>query len=191
MAIMATADIMAGIMAAGGYPGRVGPVLGRVMVNTEVIIPTLGLAVVDTEGMADITSAFNDTRDCVNCSHIHGGTDYAAPIGTNVEATASGTVVRSYFSETYGNMVIIDHGPSATGNGNVYTLYAHGSLRNVEVGEHVDTGESVMLSGNSGKNTTGPHVHYEVIVTTDSPFSKPFFKDHNVRYSPEALGDFL
>jgi murein DD-endopeptidase MepM/ murein hydrolase activator NlpD len=77
-------------------------------------------------------------------SNPHKGTDYPVPIGTKVVATAAGKVVNAVFSTTHGNRVIIDHGPSKTGEGNVYTLYAHGSKILVKEGQSVKAGEEIM-----------------------------------------------
>ncbi|WP_155960800.1 M23 family metallopeptidase [Flavobacterium daejeonense] len=126
-------------------------------------------------GTATISSLFMSTRTCAKCSSTHGGTDYAVPKGTNVLSTASGTVVRSYYSTTYGNTVIVNHGSNQHGSGNVYTLYAHGESRLVAQGQQVDINEVLIKSGNTGLNTTGPHLHYEVIVTTKTPFEPGFF----------------
>ena len=81
---------------------------------------------------APVSSEFKSRRSCVGCSQTHGGTDYSVPIGTRVRATAPGTVARAYYSRTYGNTVIVNHGLSVQGVGNVYTLYAHGNSLQVK-----------------------------------------------------------
>ncbi len=142
-------------------------------------------------GNARVSSAFKSTRTCENCSNTHGGTDYAVSIGTRVLATASGKVAKAYSSRTYGNTVIVDHGPSVDGNGNVYTLYAHGNSIPVKTGQFVGGGDLVLISGNTGRNTTGPHLHYEVIVTKYTPFESGFFGNLNLRHAPADLKHFL
>ena len=128
-------------------------------------------------GDAEISSEYGANREnCPVCSPTHAGTDYKVPIGTNVQATASGTVVRAGFSISYGNVVIVDHGAGRNENGNVYTLYAHGSSILVSVGEHVSIGQVIMTSGDTGRNVDGPHLHYEVIQTTFGLGSE-FYKD--------------
>ncbi len=139
-------------------------------------------------GDARISSAFLDTRTCAQCSNTHGGTDYAVPTGTDVHATANGVVARSYVSNSYGNIVIIDHGPST--DGNVYTVYAHGSERLVSQGDVITTDQTILRSGNTG-NSTGPHLHYEVVVTNQSPYNSGFFGNLNIRFAPARLGDFV
>ena len=142
-------------------------------------------------GDAPISSEFKSHRTCVGCSQTHGGTDYSVPIGTSVVATAPGTVGRSYYSKTYGNTVIVNHGASPHGGGNVYTLYGHGNSLQVQQGQTIGTGDLLIYSGNTGSRTTGPHLHYEVIVTPYTPFQSGFFGNLNIRYGPGELGYFL
>ncbi|WP_317046429.1 M23 family metallopeptidase [Algoriphagus chordae] len=142
-------------------------------------------------GNARVSSAFKSTRTCEKCSNTHGGTDYAVSIGTNVSVTASGKVVKAYNSKTYGNTVIVDHGPSSDSNGNVYTLYAHGNSIPEKEGQPVSVGDLILVSGNTGRNTTGPHLHYEVIVTKHTPFETACFGNLNIRFAPTDLKYFL
>lgn len=141
-------------------------------------------------GDAPISSEFKSHRTCAGCSQTHGGTDYSVPIGTPVVATAAGTVARAYKSSTYGNVVIVNHGASSHGGGNVYTLYGHGNSLNVSQGQTVNMGDLLINSGNTGRST-GPHLHYEVIVTPFTPFQSGFFGNLNIRYGPGELGYFL
>ncbi|MFI8411232.1 M23 family metallopeptidase [Paeniglutamicibacter gangotriensis] len=87
----------------------------------------------------------------------HNGLDYGAACGTPVKASAAGTVVQSEFAGHSGNRVQIDHG-----NG-LETSYNHNSALKVTVGQKVERGEVVALVGTTG-NSTGCHVHLEVIV---------------------------
>lgn len=86
---------------------------------------------------------------------FHAGTDFSAPVGSKVSATADGTVHYSGFEKGYGKQVIIDHG-----NG-YQTVYAHLSKAFVRQGQHVRRGDIIAFSGNTGLST-GPHLHYEV-----------------------------
>lgn len=86
----------------------------------------------------------------------HKGTDigrvgYTSP----VYASKSGTVIVSQYSSSYGNYVAISHGPGNT------TLYAHMSSRSVSVGDYVNQGDVIGITGSTG-NSTGPHLHFEV-----------------------------
>ena len=141
-------------------------------------------------GNAPVSSAFRANRTCNPCSADHPGTDYAVPVGTDVVVTADGKVVRAYTSSTYGKTVIVDHGAAASGKGNVYTLYAHADALSVSQNQKVTMGQSILTSGNAG-NSTGPHLHYEVIQTTSTPFQKGFFGNVNERYAPTDLKNLL
>jgi Ca2+-binding RTX toxin-like protein len=77
-------------------------------------------------------------------------------------ASAGGVVVRSSFHPEYGNVVIVDHGQIGDDGQRVYTLYAHLNSMSVQVGQHLEAGQLVGLSGSTG-SSTGPHLHYEVI----------------------------
>lgn len=86
----------------------------------------------------------------------HKGTDigrvgYTSP----VYASKAGTVIVSQYSSSYGNYVAISHGSGNT------TLYAHMSSRKVEVGQYVNQGDVIGITGSTG-NSTGPHLHFEV-----------------------------
>lgn len=89
---------------------------------------------------------------------MHRGVDYACPIGTTVFASSAGTVVAAgYNSGGYGNQVVISHPDGRM------TRYAHNSKLLVRIGQHVEQGEAIALSGNTGRST-GPHVHFEIII---------------------------
>ncbi|MCX8024627.1 MAG: M23 family metallopeptidase [Thermanaerothrix sp.] len=85
----------------------------------------------------------------------HRGVDIGVPVGTPVRTTISGRVIYAgWNNQGYGNLVIVENGPWRT-------YYAHLSEIPVRVGQWVEAGEVIGLSGNTG-NSTGPHVHYEV-----------------------------
>ncbi|MCX4963926.1 M23 family metallopeptidase [Streptomyces sp. NBC_00654] len=93
----------------------------------------------------------------------HSGQDFAVPIGTKVNAAHAGTVVKAGPNgggdgPAYGNAVVIKHA-----NGK-YSQYAHLSKINVHIGQHVNTGQKIALSGNTG-NSSGPHLHFEIRTT--------------------------
>ena len=88
-----------------------------------------------------------------NKVRAHKGTDYAAPIGTPIMATANGTVTESRYKGGNGNYVKIRH------NATYSTQYLHMSKRKVKVGQFVKQGEVIGLIGMTG-NTAGPHVCY-------------------------------
>lgn len=135
-------------------------------------------------------SKFLDTRTCSVCSQTHGGTDYPVPTGTDVQVTSSGTVVRANKSNSYGNVVVVDHGTLEDGVTHVYTLYAHNDKLNVSKGDKVETGDVIAQSGSTG-NSTGPHVHYEVVVTGATPDQGAFYGNLKIRHAPEELVGIL
>jgi murein DD-endopeptidase MepM/ murein hydrolase activator NlpD len=85
----------------------------------------------------------------------HQGLDFAAPPGTEIRAINSGIVIlaRPMFFE--GNCVVIDHGQG------LLSLYLHLSAFKVKEGDHVHTGDTVALSGGTGR-ATGPHLHLAI-----------------------------
>lgn len=86
---------------------------------------------------------------------FHKGLDIAVPFGSDVIATAAGTVIFSGQKGGYGNCVIVSHG-----NG-LATLYGHLSQLVAKVNDKIKVGQVIAKSGNSGRST-GPHLHYEV-----------------------------
>ena len=83
----------------------------------------------------------------------HYGTDFAAPVGTPIRATASGTVVASSYTRGNGNYVTIRH------NGTYKTQYLHMKKRKVRKGQQVKQGDLIGTVGMTGY-TSGPHVCY-------------------------------
>jgi len=87
----------------------------------------------------------------------HTGLDMRMPIGTSINAAASGRVILSELLPIRGGYVLIDHGWG------IYTGYAHMSEQFVVPGEWVRQGDVLGLSGNNGRSS-GAHLHWEVIV---------------------------
>lgn len=88
-------------------------------------------------------------------STYHKGVDIAVPTGTSVRASKSGKVVTATYSSSAGNYVALYHGSG------VYTYYMHCSSLSVSVGQHVDQGQTIALSGSTGIST-GPHLHFAI-----------------------------
>ncbi|WML40406.1 peptidoglycan DD-metalloendopeptidase family protein [Neobacillus sp. OS1-2] len=84
----------------------------------------------------------------------HKGIDIAGKLDTSVLAVENGVVVKSYYSNTYGNVVFIEH-PS-----NFVTVYAHLNHRTVSVGQPVKQGDIIGKMGRTGQ-ATGTHLHFE------------------------------
>lgn len=88
---------------------------------------------------------------------LHTGLDFPSPIGTPIHAAAGGVVIAAQMHPQYGNMVEIDHG-----NGLV-TRYGHASVLLVHPGDLVRRGQVIARVGTTGRST-GPHLHFEVLV---------------------------
>jgi len=105
-----------------------------------------------------ITSRFGmRTNPFTGAQSSHTGIDLAAPFGTRVRAAAAGTVVRIDRDQILGLSVYLAHG---TG---IETRYAHLREAFVSVGESVPAGSVIAAVGSTGYST-GPHLHFEVIV---------------------------
>lgn len=88
---------------------------------------------------------------------LHTGLDFQADPGTSILAAAGGVVVTQEYHHAYGNMVEIDHG------NDLVTRYAHALQTHVKKGDIVKRGQSIASVGSTGRST-GPHLHFEVLV---------------------------
>ena len=90
---------------------------------------------------------------------MHRGTDFAAPSGTPIMASGSGTVTRARWCGGGGNCIKIKH------NSTYETMYAHmkSFAKGIKEGKKVKQGQIIGYVGSTGMST-GPHLHYEVIV---------------------------
>jgi murein DD-endopeptidase MepM/ murein hydrolase activator NlpD len=85
----------------------------------------------------------------------HNGIDIAVPSGTPVKAIAAGKVIESATHGGYGYLVRVEHLDGSISS------YGHNSRLDVAVGERVAAGQTLALSGSTGRST-GPHVHFEL-----------------------------
>ena len=90
---------------------------------------------------------------------MHRGTDFAAPMGTPIMASGDGVVKKAGWCGGGGNCIVIKH------NSTYQTVYAHMSkfAKSIRNGIRVKQGQVIGYVGSTGKST-GPHLHYEVIV---------------------------
>ena len=102
-----------------------------------------------------ISSRFNLRRKIAYYGKIkpHYGTDFAAPVGTEIRATAAGRVVKSGYTRGNGYYVTIKH------NATYSTQYLHMKQRGLKVGTYVSQGDRIGYVGMTGY-TSGPHVCY-------------------------------
>ncbi len=95
----------------------------------------------------------------LNTIRAHKGTDYAAPKGTPVVATADGRVTFASNSGSFGKLVVVQHGDRFE------TKYAHlnGYAKGIQSGARVNQGQVIGYVGTTG-SSTGPHLHYEFLM---------------------------
>jgi hypothetical protein len=102
---------------------------------------------------------------------MHYGIDFTGDIGTPIHVTGDGVIIQAEYSfDGYGKNVVVDHGFGYK------TRYAHMSKIAVKVGEKVKRGQIVGLLGNTGRST-GPHLHYEVLLRNSSIDPLNYFND--------------
>lgn len=107
----------------------------------------------------EITSRFASSRlhPILEIFRAHRGIDLAAPAGTRIVAPAAGRVRAVGRRFAYGLTIELEH------SGDVVTRYAHCRAAYVRAGDRVKAGQVIAAVGSSGL-TTGPHVHFEVLV---------------------------
>jgi murein DD-endopeptidase MepM/ murein hydrolase activator NlpD len=104
-----------------------------------------------------LTSSFGFRVDpFTRLPSLHEGIDFVAPLGTPVQATAAGEVIRAEYAGAYGNLVELAHKQGFV------TRYAHLKTIDVLVGDQVAQHAVLGTLGNTGRST-GPHLHYEVL----------------------------
>ena len=109
---------------------------------------------------ARLSSTFGFRRHPIlGYNKLHQGTDFAAPTGTPIMASGSGVVERASWFGAYGKFIMIRH------NSTYKTAYAHlsGFAKGVRSGSRVQQGKVIGYVGSTGRST-GPHLHYEVLV---------------------------
>ncbi len=116
-----------------------------------------------------ITDEYGYSRNTVGYNILHKGTDFRAPVGTEVFAINRGRVVLARDFTVYGNTIIVDHG-----NG-LISLYMHLSRINVKEGDSVKAGEVIGLSGKTGY-AEAPHLHISIKLDGESIDPATFFE---------------
>jgi murein DD-endopeptidase MepM/ murein hydrolase activator NlpD len=99
----------------------------------------------------------------------HKGLDFAAESGTPVYATGDGKVSVAHFSDSYGNVIYLDH------SAEFQTRYAHLSGFAVEAGQSVKRGQLIGYVGDTG-HSKAPHLHYEVLMNGEHVNPINFFQ---------------
>jgi len=129
----------------------------------KVVLPTTGY---------HLTARFDQAGG--RWAHNHTGLDFAAPMGTPVRSVMAGEVIQADFEGAYGRQVKVRHADGTV------TSYSHMSEFDVSVGDSVKAGTMVGRIGMTG-NTTGPHVHFEVLPGGGSPIDpEPWLREHGL-----------
>ncbi|PMR69447.1 peptidoglycan DD-metalloendopeptidase family protein [Halomonas heilongjiangensis] len=133
-------------------------------------------------GSYRLSSSFNPRRKHPVTGRIspHRGTDFAMPIGTPIQAPADGQVEKVGNHPVAGRYVVVRH------DNGYRTRYLHLSRPLVNRGDRVSMGERIALSGNTGRST-GPHLHYEVIVNNNQVDAMKVDLPENQSLSGDAL----
>jgi murein DD-endopeptidase MepM/ murein hydrolase activator NlpD len=119
-------------------------------------------------------------------TRMHKGTDFATPVGTPVFASGAGKITFMGVHGGHGNYIAIEHTPTLS------TAYAHLSKfgDGLQVGSSVAQGQQIALSGNTGLSS-GPHVHYEVIVNGEQVDSQTYQSEAGHVLAGPELAAFL
>ena len=131
--------------------------LGYYDINGKSIVKSLMKTPING---ARLSSSFGMRKHPIlGFNKMHRGTDFAAPTGTPIMASGSGTVTRARWCGGGGNCVKIRH------NSTYETIYAHMSkfAKGIKEGRKVKQGQIIGYVGSTGLST-GPHLHYEVVV---------------------------
>lgn len=113
-------------------------------------------------GPSSISLSYGMSKDpFTGKTKMHYGADFISHDDAPIIATASGTVVKTETSPLWGKRVVIRHG-----NG-IETIYAHLGSIQVGSGRQVKRGDVIGVMGTSGLST-GPHVHYEIVINNRS-----------------------
>lgn len=86
----------------------------------------------------------------------HFGVDIVGPENESVNVTLDGTVILATWSSETGYTITVQH------SNNLISVYKHNSVLLKKVGDYVKAGEPIAIIGNSGEQTSGPHLHFEL-----------------------------
>jgi hypothetical protein len=96
-----------------------------------------------------ITSSFKTNEQ-------HYGIDIVGPENEAIKTTLDGTVILATWSSETGYTITVQH------SNNLISVYKHNSVLLKKIGDYVKAGEPIAIIGNSGEQTTGPHLHFEL-----------------------------
>ncbi|MES2397810.1 MAG: M23 family metallopeptidase [Bacteroidota bacterium] len=96
-----------------------------------------------------VTSSFKTNEQ-------HFGIDIVGPENEAIKTTLDGTVIIATWSSETGYTITVQH------SNNLISVYKHNSVLLKKIGDYVKAGEAIAIIGNSGEQTTGPHLHFEL-----------------------------
>ena len=133
-----------------------------------------------------LSSSFGVRRHPISgYNSMHRGVDFAAPKGTPIIAAGSGVIEQAGWLGSYGRYIRIRH------NSTYSTAYAHMSriASSVRPGNRVEQGQVIGYVGSTGRST-GPHLHYEILVNNRKVNPMTVRLPTGERIPPEFLGEF-
>jgi murein DD-endopeptidase MepM/ murein hydrolase activator NlpD len=150
---------------------------GRSIVKTLMKTPINGARLSSSFGMRK--------HPILGFNKMHRGTDFAAPYGTPIMASGTGTITRAKWCGGGGNCIKIKH------NSTYETIYAHmkSFAKGIRVGKKVRQGEIIGYVGSTGMST-GPHLHYEVLVNKIKVNSQKLKLPSGKRLASDARKNF-
>ncbi len=110
----------------------------------------------DMKGVFFFTPINGSVSGSFDLKEGHFGVDVVAPKDEAVMATLDGTVVFNTWTPEEGHVIYLQH------NYNLISVYKHNAFVLMKVGEFVEAGEPIAIIGNSGRLSTGPHLHFEL-----------------------------
>jgi len=159
-----TRSLMGPLMAQAGISaGAIDPVAsaGEIPLPSGLDLPSTSPIAAPMAAVASLpgrlSSAYGWRKDPMNGeAKFHSGVDLAMPVGQDVPSARGGEVTFAGELKGYGKTVVVKHDDRTS------TRYAHLSEILVSPGDAVNAGQTIALSGSSGRST-GPHLHFEVI----------------------------
>ena len=135
---------------------------------------------------ARLSSSYGMRRHPISgYNSMHRGVDFAAPTGTPIIAAGSGVITEAGWYGSYGRYIRIRH------NSTYDTAYAHISriARGIRPGARVEQGQIIGYVGSTGRST-GPHLHYEILVNNRKVNPLTVSLPTGERIPPELIGGF-
>lgn len=110
----------------------------------------------ELKGILFFSPLNGNISDSINTIKGHYGLDIIAPKNEPIKSTLNGTVIYADWTPDNGHVIHIQHAY------NLVSVYKHNSVLLKKMGDYVKIGEPIAIIGNSGKLSTGPHLHFEL-----------------------------